>query len=294
MRPRQHRPLVPPRRCQGGTGQAIAPIRSDRADREQSGVVQRMWVMSLGVARLVVPALTPLMFAVACTSAPRPSSPPRVAPTHQAIAQAPLPAAQTARPEEPAPAVPAATGATPPTGGAAADEKACVVDPLADAARFIVGRHGKEASEQLGRPARLADFAKTKADLHSLPDLDGDGVEDTEVTESCCWGIHASLHLLYFSNHGCLRFAGELVDSELTALDTTHGGVRDLEATWSNGCTGWDFAWTRYGWNGKAYGVADKATCWLCPDPSISLPPPGANRHPHCKQVARQMAKDAR
>jgi hypothetical protein len=253
-------------------------------------VAKPIWVMSLRVAHLIVPVLTPLFLAGACTTAPGPSSPPRVAATGEAKHEAPSPPAKPADP----PAAPEATTATPPTGGAVVDEKGCVVDVLAHAARIIVEQHGKEVSEQLGRPVQLADFTKLGNDVHSLPDLDGDGAEETEVTEDCCWGVYASLHVLYLSSHGCLRFAGELVDSELSALDTAHAGVRDLEATWSNGCAGQDFAWTRYRWNGKTYGVADKATCWFCTDRSVSVPPPGANRHPYCKQYARQMGKEPR
>jgi hypothetical protein len=250
--------------------------------------------MSLGVAHRIVSLLAPMILAIACTTTPRLPSRARVAPTPGAEGQQPSPATKTPGPPEPAPTAPGATAATPPPSGAAVNEKGCVADPLADAARIIIERHGQEVSEQLGRPALRADVAKSKADLQSLPDLDGDGVEESEVTESCCWGVHASLHLLYLSNHGCRRFAGELLDSELSALDTAHAGVRDLEARWSNGCAGADFAWTRYRWNGRAYGVADKATCWLCPDASISVPPPGANRHPYCRAQAAEMAKDAR
>jgi hypothetical protein len=235
--------------------------------------------MVFRVARVVV-----LVLAAACTSAPGPSSPPREARPEQ------LPPAQ---PAQAAPAAPVASTPTPPTGSAVVDDKGCVVDPLAHAARIIVDRHGPELSEQFERPVHLGDLPKSKADLQSLPDLDGDGAGEIEVAETCCWGVHAWLHVLYLSNRGCLRFAGELVDGELGILDTVHDGVRDLGASWSNGCAGLDFAWTRYAWNGERYRVADKATCWFCTDPSMSVPPPGANRHPYCKQYARRMAQDA-
>ena len=74
-------------------------------------------------------------------------------------------------------------------------------------------------------------------------------------------------------------------------LSTQTAGVRDLEATWSNGCAGDDFKWSHYGWSGSAYRVVDEATCDLCDDRALSTPPPHANTHAHCKAAAKERGR---
>jgi hypothetical protein len=158
---------------------------------------------------------------------------------------------------------------------------ACVVDAPTHAARFILAHHAAEVSARLGRPARLADITDPHCFASSVvSDLDGDGVDDVDVSEGCTWGTQAALHLLYFSNHGCQMFAGELVSAELRPLATKSHGVRDLEEIRSNGCAGNDFTWRIHRWDGTAYRVADEATCNFCKE---SRPPVGANKHPHCQ-----------
>jgi hypothetical protein len=170
-------------------------------------------------------------------------------------------------------------------GGADAglvDGKGCVADAPAHAARLVLQGHAREVSERLGRPARLSDIADPHCFASSaLADLDDDGIDDLEVTESCTWGTQAALHLLYFSNHGCRMFAGELVSAELQPLASKSLRVRDLEEIRSNGCAGNDFTWRHHRWDGTAYRVAEEATCHFCKE---TRPPSGANKHPYCQR----------
>jgi hypothetical protein len=219
-----------------------------------------------------------------------------------AVKPGPLRARETAQPHA-APdaspqAQPDAEPHTDPTTGAESqavpkaviDEHGCVHNPLAHAGQFILDHHAARVAERLGRVPELADFNATSSclSISSLPDLDGDETDETEVVEECSWGTYAGLHLLYFSNQGCPRFAGDLINGGLSPLGTKGAGVRDLEATWSNGCAGGDFAWTHYRWDGSAYRVVDRATCDLCPDPTVSRPPPHANSHSYCKAEAKK------
>lgn len=175
------------------------------------------------------------------------------------------------------------------------DEKGCVLDPRAHGVQLILEHHASTVAERLGRAPEAADFGGKASCLstESLPDVDGDGVDEVVVEEGCSWGTHAALQLLYFSNKGCPRFVGDLVDGPLTPLDTRNAGVRDLDATWANGCAGEDFAWTRYRWDGNAYRAIDRATCSFCIDAGSSSRAPGANRHPHCKAEARRRSSAA-
>jgi len=160
---------------------------------------------------------------------------------------------------------------------------ACIEQPFPHAAQIIVRQYSAEISQRIGRPVTLADYPHPGASctgVAQLPDLDGDGVAETEITEGCSWGMHGWLQLIYFSNRGCLRYGGALLAGELTPLTTASQGIRDLEATWSNGCAGNDFIWIRYRFDGSRYRTAEAATCELCPGRAPSSP--NANRHPIC------------
>lgn len=226
----------------------------------------------------------------ACAAEPQPPRAPEPAPLPRRAPPALMasPLAQASAAPTAAPAVSAAPEEKPALV-AAVDANGCVQDPMAHAAQLIVSHHAATVGERLGRPPVLADFEQASMCFatSTLPDLDGDDVEETQVVEGCSWGNHGGLHALYLSNNGCTRFAGDLVSGELSPLTTQAAGVRDLEATWSNGCAGNDFSWTRYRWDGKAYRVVDEATCYLCDDKSISRPPAHANTHAHCKAEAK-------
>jgi hypothetical protein len=226
--------------------------------------------------------------AAAPTSHPSPPEPDHAATTADAAAAN----APTTVPSATADAVTAggadggAIGPEPPQARPILDERGCVTNAPEHAARFILEQHRTKLAEAFGRPVALPDVKDPHCfGSQALPDLDGDGQDEIDVSRGCAWGMYAALHVLYFSNRGCRRFAGAVIDGELRALETSNAGVRDVEATWSAGCAGRNFGWTRYRWNGKAYAAADSATCHFCDDPS-QRPPPGANRHPHCKQVA--------
>ena len=161
---------------------------------------------------------------------------------------------------------------------------ACIPDPWSHAAWRLVEDHGARLELDGERPtiAELDAPGPWCTAVTSLPDLDGDGVEEVEVNEGCSYGSYGSLHFLYLSNHGCTRFAGELVAGELWRGEGGRGGVRDLEAHWSNGCAGNDFEWTRYAFTGSVFEAVETATCELCEDG------PGAdaavNQHPYCQR----------
>src|SRR5262249_34955215 len=128
-----------------------------------------------------------------------------------------------AQPDAAPPADSTAVAEPDPTPKVIVDEQGCVRAPLAHAAQFILDHHAATVAERLGRAPELADFKARSPcfSTSSFPDVDGDGVEETEVAEGCSWGTYGGLHLLYFSSKGCPRFAGDLVSGELSPLDTS-------------------------------------------------------------------------
>lgn len=168
----------------------------------------------------------------------------------------------------------------------------CVLDAAADGARLLLEQRGDDIAAQRGRPARLSDLGDDCLHTATLPDLDGDGATEVEVTSSCYWGAYASARAVYLSNRGCLQRAGVLLDGELTPVDDTSFGVRGLEARVSNGCAGSDFHWTRYRWDGSAFQRADQATCNLCPDsPAPGGAAPQPSTHPFCLAEIERRAR---
>jgi hypothetical protein len=187
---------------------------------------------------------------------------------------------------------PPASGLTPTEPPSASEDAraGCIADAFQHAVPIIVEQYGGVIAHDLERPVTSALFTQPGdgcTSIQQLPDLDGDGLSETEVAVGCHWGMYGWLHLLYFSNQGCLSYAGALVESELRPLETLHDGVRDLEARWSSGCAGEDFRWTLYHWKQGAYRVVDRADCQLCSDPGR----PRQNRHRYCIDEAR--ARDA-
>lgn len=183
------------------------------------------------------------------------------------------------------PVVEAPNDAAPPPTTAITDANGCVVDLVAHAAGVALTAIGKELEESLGRPATASDLTGASCSrTGELPDLDGDGKADFDVSLCSPPGGHVWQHYLYVSNKGCTRYGDRLVDAELEAKTTSHSGMKDLESTAANGCAGHDFTWTRWAWNGKGYEVADTATCYFCSDSGAPKPPAGANRHAHCRE----------
>lgn len=222
------------------------------------------------------------LFCLSCATPP-PEEPPQPLASPAAPTPSPSSAPPSAPPGPVASAAPVASAPEP------VDAEGCVRAPRRHAVAFVLAHHAAPVAERLGRPPVESDFegAGTCLATTELPDVDGDGAPETVVSEGCSWGTAAALQLLYFSARGCPRFAGALVNGELSPRAESAAGVRDLEATWSNGCAGGDFAWTHYRWDGTAYGVLDQATCHLCTDPSAPRRPAGANAHPHCKAEAK-------
>jgi hypothetical protein len=129
------------------------------------------------------------------------------------------------------------------------DDHGCVTNPFRHAVRHLVDCYGQEVAAATGKVPDPSDYSQPGSHctgLSALPDLDGDGAQEVEVTEGCSWGTHAWLHVVYFSNRGCVRFAGSLVAAELEPAESASQGVRDVESTVADGCAGNDFTWTRY------------------------------------------------
>ncbi len=97
-----------------------------------------------------------------------------------------------------------------------------------------------------------------------LPDLDGDGTCDLELTPTGGRWNKVWPHLIYTSR--ACAFAGSLLDSELAVMDTETRGHRDIEACSSLSCAGWEFDWHRYEWDGHSYGIAETRSCCFCAD----------------------------
>jgi hypothetical protein len=166
------------------------------------------------------------------------------------------------------------------------DEKGCVRDVRKHAAEIALRKYEKEVRERLERAPSLADFDDPKCtNTEKMGDLDGDGEDDVDVSTCFTGGNLTWIHFLYLSNRGCPKEVGEIRSGEVSSADSKKNGVKDLEATGSNGCAGNDFVWERYRFDGEAYRVIDKATCYLCDGEN---PPPGANRHPRCQRKWRK------
>ena len=209
--------------------------------------------------RTVVPLA---LLAAACVPAPAASDVPTVEAAAPVVVDAPKPRDQ------------------------ASPSDRCIEDVVAHALPIIIAEHGDTIADFRGRPVTAAHIADIEKLLwvNPLPDIDDDGVEDVEVTMGYVWGSYGALHLIYTSNSGCRRYVGDLIAAaELNVLKARNGALADLEGTWSNGCAGHDFVWTRYQFDGTRYAVVDEAECALCPDASIAAAPgPHANRHPQC------------
>ncbi len=119
-----------------------------------------------------------------------------------------------------------------------------------------------------GESLRLDTHAEQRAqcvEAAPLRDLDGDGVDDLDLTAGCQWNKVWS-HAIFLSK-GC-RFVGLLIDADLQVMETRTGGMADMEATSSLGCAGLNLAWNHYEWNGEEYESVDEAFCYFCePDP---------------------------
>jgi hypothetical protein len=220
-------------------------------------------------------------------------------------ASSPHTSADAVRPAAPAPRAsprPIASSGAPDEGEAASitlrpveptvDPRGCVRNLKRHAADLALDKYADEIARGLGRPPQPSDFeAERCTTVASLPDIDGDGAEDSDVSICLPPGGHVWTHYLYFSNRGCSKAADQIAAAELTVLDSKSHGVRDVETVMANGCAGNDFTWTRFSWTGTTYWRADTATCFFCSEVGSSVKPPrGANQHPYCKKEKAQRA----
>jgi hypothetical protein len=126
------------------------------------------------------------------------------------------------------------------------DDRGCVIDAKGHAVQFILAEYSEPIAQRLGRDPVASDLTGPHGVfIESMPDVDGDATQETVVSEGYSWGVHASLHVLYFSNNGCRKLAGGIVNGPLNPLPSETAGILDLEATWSHGCAGNDYEWTQ-------------------------------------------------
>jgi len=189
-------------------------------------------------------------------------------PSPKASPTAPEPAAQThavavsEHAPEPGPGVPepGASESVEPDGAEGPEDQG-PAHPCLDRARA----HAATLAREPEGPHHLvlvepgATFTAT-----TLPDLDGDGVCDLDLTpDGGAWN-KVWPHLLYLSR-GCVS-AGALVDAELTVVRPRTRGHRDIEGSSAIACAGGHFVWNRYRWDGERYREADSVTCCFCDD----------------------------
>ncbi len=276
----------------GGRG-ATVPDRG-----RQSGVARTRLARQpprgfwLGVARALAPDPVLALLVARRGDAPRLRPGRGAAVSAPPVGRPPLPAAapSTATPAATAPAraVPAtpaevtaapaiAASGGPSTAGSPAappdtDERGCVTDPFRPAVSHLADRCGggwrspgaecpdRPTSRERGTPARPTAAGPGRKRRR--------GERGRRGLRPGAGGLAAPPRPL---PPPFLRRAGDVVGAELQRLEESSGSVRDVQTTVANGCAGNDFVWTRYRWQGSAYGVADQATCELCADPGLDL-----------------------
>ncbi|MFK8000660.1 MAG: hypothetical protein AB8H86_13755 [Polyangiales bacterium] len=103
-----------------------------------------------------------------------------------------------------------------------------------------------------------------------IPDLDGDGREEMDLTAGCTWNWSWP-HMIFLST-GC-RYAGQLWSADSLQYLPRANSIPDVVTHSQNGCAGWDFEESRYRWNGTRYEMSERVMCDFCEDPGA--PPRG-------------------
>lgn len=98
----------------------------------------------------------------------------------------------------------------------------------------------------------------------TIPDLDGDGREEMDLSVGCRWN-KIWPHMLFLST-GC-RFAGQVWSADSFEYLPRGNAMPDLATHSATGCAGWDFVEERYQWNGTRYESAARVICDMCEDP---------------------------
>lgn len=113
--------------------------------------------------------------------------------------------------------------------------------------------------------------------VHYVPDLDGDGICDLDLTPSSGAWNKVWPHLLYTSRE-CV-WAGGLIEAELTVVQSVGpAGLRDIEGSSALSCAGGEFVWSRYAFEDGEYREAESLTCCFCDEDPCEPNPPGCEQ----------------
>jgi hypothetical protein len=145
----------------------------------------------------------------------------------------------------------------------------CVRDPLGDALR-------RWDDPLQNGPAIRKDFQTA-----TMPDLDGDGVEEQTVyaTYKGCAGMGGNcIYLVFLSHRGCPRYAGRFYGALHTVevVQSTHRGAHDFRVLGQNGCAGRAGEIETFHFDGTTYQERSRVHC-SCPDEH-----PGERRPRQC------------
>lgn len=226
-------------------------------------MTSRFLALSLGV-----------FLCVAC--GPKQSAPAR-APAGHVLEQT---AEQTAE-LEPEPGAASSPEVSPERPAAAADEMADEATCI-ERSWQVVSRELEETLrefEELERHETLSLQTDDEREGHcarsvSIPDLDGDGREEMDLSAGCRWNTTWP-HVLFLSR-GC-RFAGVIWSADVFRyLPRAGAEPSDIVTHSSNGCAGQQFTEERHRWNGTHYESIARVDCDLCEEWGTRGPQPAA------------------
>ena len=151
------------------------------------------------------------------------------------------------------------------------DSTRCVTDPLRDSTEWW---RSQTAASQ--------DVHASVSPEHGrrLGDLDGDGVEETVITNELQCGASGNCPLrVYFSGGGCAVLTLETDAASIWSTDVRTNGARTVESWGNSGCGGMAGGWTSHRFDGAQYEVASTVSCG-CPYSGSSV----ANETPRAPQ----------
>ena len=174
----------------------------------------------------------------------------------------PVPAGLAVTPDAIEPAAPPPADPTPTSVEASA--RACIDDVRSDAL-------GRWPAEHEWMP----DFTSGDLSIRPLPDIDGDGHEESLVTIERLCGVTGNCPLLFYRTaDDCIDYVGALWSAYEAVLPRTREGMHDFETWVKGGCAGLEGTLTRWRWKGGAYEPYATIDC-DCNDED-------PKRHPDC------------
>ena len=166
---------------------------------------------------------------------------------------------------------------------------ACIDDPWADLAPTIADTLDRFDPGSRADVLRALPTPEGRGQLcaasQPFVDLDGDGVEERDLTVGCAWN-KVWPHILVLSNHGCPIYGGWLMAAEALEPLPSPDPMPPLQAYSSAGCAGWDVDYVRYAFTDAGYQPVERATCSWCEDDRIV---PNDNDHPACVAAAGEL-----